>query len=107
MAWKPYQDQENRAYSSILTTLFPEQTRTLPRILVWSIIFLMDLIFCVYGAFSLGLLQFDSYRNRNEFMLGIIPLLVVLLGIFWLQGWLWGLVCKLFAKRKENQDVSL
>ena len=44
MGWNPYQDQKNRAYSSILTTLFPEQTKTIPRILVWGIIFLVDLI---------------------------------------------------------------
>ena len=44
MGWNPYQDQKNRAYSSILTTLFPEQTKTIPRIIVWSFIFLADLI---------------------------------------------------------------
>ena len=61
MAWKPYQDQENRAYSSILTQLFPEQTKTLPRILIWSVIFLLDLSLCVFGAFHFGLLHLDSY----------------------------------------------
>ena len=43
MAWNPYTDQQNRGYAHILTTLFPEQTKTLPRILIWSLIFLMDL----------------------------------------------------------------
>lgn len=43
MKWNTYQDMENRAYSSILTTLFPEHTKTLPRILVWSVLFLIDL----------------------------------------------------------------
>ena len=43
MGWNPYQDQKNRAYSSILTTLFPEQTKTIPRLIVWSFIFLADL----------------------------------------------------------------
>lgn len=44
---KLYQDQENRAYSHILTTLFPEQTKTLPRVLAWSVIFMIDLVLTV------------------------------------------------------------
>ena len=54
MAWNPYSDQKNRAYSGILTSLFPEQTRTLPRILVWSLVFLVDLILGIGGAAYFG-----------------------------------------------------
>lgn len=87
MAWKPYQDQENRAYSGILTALFPEQTKTLPRILVWSVIFLIDVIVVVFTAFRLGLL----------FKIHSLFLAAALLGLFWLQGYLWGI----FRKLKE------
>ena len=87
MAWKPYQDQENRAYSGILTTLFPEQTKTLPRILLWSVIFLIDVIVVVFTAFRLGLL----------FKIHSLFLAAALLGLFWLQGYLWGI----FRKLKE------
>lgn len=107
MVWKPYQDQQNRAYSSILTTLFPEQTKTLPRILVWSVIFLLDLSLCVFGAFHFGLLQFGNYRNTTEATLGVLPLLAAVLGIFWLQGVLWGWITSFFKKRKEDRGVSL
>ena len=107
MAWKPYQDQQNRAYSSILTTLFPEQTKTLPRILVWSVIFLLDLTLCLFGALHFGLLQLDSYRNTNQMALGTLPLLAAVVGIFWLQGVIWGWITKFFKKRKENRNVSL
>ena len=55
MVWNPYSDQKNRAYTGILTSLFPEQTKTLPRILVWSIIFLADLILGIGGAVYFGL----------------------------------------------------
>ena len=51
-----HKDYEIRAYSSILKSLFPEQTKTIPRIIVWSIIFLLDLSISVLSAFYLGLL---------------------------------------------------
>ena len=69
MAYNPYSDQKNRAYQSILTTLFPEQTKTLPRIILWSIVFLADLVLGIGGAAYYGLLQFDRYRTSNELML--------------------------------------
>lgn len=77
MKWNTYQDMENRAYSHILTTLFPEQTKTLPRILIWSVIFLIDLIVVVFGGQYLGLMAT---------WLGQAAMLVALFGGFWLQG---------------------
>lgn len=86
MKWNPYQDMENRAYSSILTTLFPEQTRTVPRILVWSVIFLIDLILVVAGASHFGFL--------GSKISGLLTFAAVI-GLFWLQGYLWGISRKL------------
>lgn len=88
MAWNPYTDQKNRAFSSILTTLFPEQTKTLPRILVWSFIFLLDLTLGVVAAFHYGL--------HDTFLL-----LAGIIGVFWLQGVIWYSIKKLFKRRKE------
>ena len=107
MEWKPYQDQENRAYSSILTTLFPEQAKTLPQILVWSVIFLIDLILVIGGSAYLGILQFDHYRNVNAIQLGGLCLFAAVVGIFWLQGVLWGWVCRQIQKRKDEKNVPL
>lgn len=101
MTWKPYQDQENRAYSHILTTLFPEQTKTLPRILVWSVIFLLDLTILAAGAFSTGV-----FPSQGGIFAGIL-FFGVLIGLFWLQGVLWGWACRLWRRRKENRNVSL
>lgn len=81
-----YQDQENRAYSGLLTALFPEQTKTLPRILLWSVIFLIDLILTVAAFFHYGLLV-----GKYSYLL----LLAAVFGIFWLQGYLWGIFLKL------------
>ena len=101
MAWNPYTDQKNRAYQSILTTLFPEQTKTIPRIILWSIIFMADLILGMGGAAYYGLLQFDRYRTSNELMLvgGLIFLVIV--GIFWLQGFVWYKIVNYFKKRNR------
>lgn len=87
MKWNIYQDKENSAYSSILTTLFPEQTKTIPRILVWSLIFLADLILVAVGAYRFDLLDSGSHA---------LLLLAVLLGIFWIQGQIWQTCLKLF-----------
>ena len=95
MAWNPYQDQKNRAYSNIVTSLFPEQTKTIPRIIVWSIIFLADLIAVAGGAFYLGLL--DNFSKFTVFIL-----FAVCVALFWLQGVIWGAVVKLFTKKEET-----
>lgn len=101
MAWNPYTDQKNRAYQSILTTLFPEQTKTIPRIILWSIIFLVDLILGIGGAAYLGLLQFDRFRTTNEMMLVGSLIVLVIVGIFWLQGFVWYAIVNFFKKRKQ------
>ena len=101
MAPNPYSDQKNRAYQNILTTLFPEQTKTLPRIIVWSIIFLTDLILGIGGAAYYGLLQFDRFRTSNELMLAGGLLVLVIVGVFWVQGYVWYALVKFFKKRKQ------
>ena len=101
MAWNTHTDVKNRAYSSILTTLFPEQTKTIPRIIVWSIIFLLDLVLVVFGAFHFGLLQFGNYTSMRQMTLPGLLLLAVLFGIFWLQGFLWFGIVKFFKKRND------
>ena len=95
MGWNPYTDQKNRAYSSILTTLFPEQTKTVPRIIVWSIIFLLDLILGVVGAAHFGLLQTDNPKIAAGLLIAVI------VGIFWLQGVIWYAIVNFFRNRNR------
>ena len=95
MGYHPYQDQKNRAYSSILTTLFPEQTKSVPRIIVWSVIFLTDLCVIIGGCYKLELLQEFS-------RLGIILMIGSCIALFWLQGVIWVWIRKLFPKKEEN-----
>ena len=93
MAWNPYQDQKNRAFSNILTSLFPEQTKTLPRILAWSLIFLADLILMAGGAYCLGLLE--DFSRVASILMG-----VTCIGAFWLQGKIWGVIIKRTAEKE-------
>ena len=83
-----FSDWENRGAVELLRSFFPEQTKSLPRIIIWGIIFLIDLILVVYGAFSLGFLP------AGKLVTALIILFVVF--IFWLQGYLWGIFMKLF-----------
>lgn len=99
MAWNPYTDRQNRGYAHIMTTLFPEQTKSLPRIIIWSLIFLADLIIGVVLAVHFGLYQFDSYSNQTAMLLGAILPILGIIGIFWLQGVIWGAIMKLFRKK--------
>ena len=92
MKWNTYQDMENRAYSHILTTLFPEQTKTFPRIIVWSLIFLLDLTLGVAGAAHFGILQSGNPK------VAALLLICAIVGIFWLQGVIWYTIVKLFRK---------
>ena len=101
MAPNPYSDQKNRAYQNILTTLFPEQTKTVPRIILWSIIFLADLILGIGGAAYCGLLQFDRFRTSNELMLAAGLLVLVIVGIFRLQGYVWYKIVNYFQNRNQ------
>ena len=95
MAWNPYEDQKNRAYSNILTSLFPEQTKTVPRIIVWSVIFLADLIAVIGGTYFLGFLD-----NASKITAGWM--VVICIGLFWLEGKIWYGIPKLFARKEET-----
>ena len=101
MSWNPHTDQKNRAYSSILTTLFPEQTKTISRIIAWSIIFMVDLILGIGGAAYFGLLQFGNYSSTNSMMLSAGLLIVAIVAVFWLQGKIWYAIVNAIKKSKE------
>lgn len=90
--WNTHQDMENRAYSHILTTLFPEQTRTLPRLIAWGVIFLVNLVVCVFGASEGGLL---------ETRWGQVLTVVAIFGGFWLMGKIWYGIVNALRKRNE------
>ena len=96
MGWNPYADHKNRAYSGILSSLFPEQTKTIPRIIAWSVIFLLDLIGIIGGAFYLGPLP-----GGRDYKVTAALLLVITVGIFGLQGKIWYGIADYLQKRNK------
>ena len=98
MQWNPYTDCKNRGFSHILTTLFPEQTKNLPRILLWGLIFLIDLTLAAFAVYRLGLLE--QCRDQNGMVLACGLLFLAVVGVFWLQGWIWGALMGLFRRIK-------
>lgn len=94
MGWNPYTDQKNRAYASLLTSLFPEQTKTIPRIIVWSLIFMLDLILGVVIGVHFRWLQSGS-------KLVTALLIAAIVGIFWLQGAVWYGIVKFVRERNR------
>ena len=91
MAKEQHDPHLNRLYARILTQLFPEQTKSIPRMIVWSIIFIMYLTACIFGANYLGLLNSQ---------LGVIATIVIVIGGYWLMGKIWYTVVKCFRKRE-------
>ena len=87
MAWNPYTDYKIRGFNHILTTLFPEQTKTLPRILVWSVIFLIELTAFIFGITYCGLLDWCKDQNTRLLVSGFF--MVAFLAVFRLQGVTW------------------
>ena len=94
MGWNPYTDQKNRAYASLLTSLFPEQTKTIPRIIVWSLIFMLDLILGVVVG-----VQFQWLQSGSKLVTAL--LIAAIVGIFWLQGAVWYGIAKFFRERNR------
>ena len=90
MAFRPYRDQEIRGYSSLLRSFFPEQFKTVPRTIVWSIIFFLDLTVVVLAGYYWGLLSSGNTK------LNLFLCLAAVFGLFWLQGFVWYKFVKLF-----------
>lgn len=93
-----YIDYKNRGNIRILTALFPEQTKTIPRTIVWGIIFLLELILGVLCAAYFGLLP------GSKLVTALI--IAAIVGVFWLQGVIWYAFAKLFRKRKTSPNAN-
>ena len=91
MAW--HKDKQIKADIGIFRAIFPEQTKTPARIVIWSIILLADLIGCVYGAFYFGVL---SAEHLSKGMIAVV--LIVAVALVWLQGFVFGAITRLVKK---------
>lgn len=85
-----YQDKKNQAYSNVFKSIFPEQTKTVPRIIIWSVIFLVDLIAVCVLAVRWGIFEIMDMKTA--------PLVIgaVAIFLFWLEGFVFYSIAKLF-----------
>lgn len=77
-----------------LSGMLPEHTKTIPRIIIWSIIFIADLILAAAAAFRLGLLLPESSSLEELLYLGF--LFAVAGALFWVESFLWNVFRRLF-----------
>ena len=71
-------------------SIFPEHTKTVPRIIVWSIILLADLVCVTVLAFHWGILDAMSPK--------LAPVLIVagMLLLFWVESTIWKAFLRIF-----------
>ena len=81
------QDKLIQSDIGIFRTLFPEQTRSVYSIIVWSIVLLLDIIVLAGIAVSQG---WTGVFSKT----GILLLLAAAILLFWLEGVLWSAVRK-------------
>ena len=93
MRGEHYTVHRNRGYFQFLSAIFPEQTKSTVSIIVWSIIFLLEMTIGVLAAFHFGFLSGDTI-NKSKIIILIGGIIVV----FWVQGFLWGLLMKALKK---------
>ena len=91
MAWN--KDRQIKADVSVFRSIFPEQTKTPIHIVIWSIILLADIMFCVLGALFLGIINLENFSKWT-----IALVLVTSVALFWLQGIIFGAIAKLFKR---------
>ncbi len=84
----------------VLRELFPEQTRTIPRILLWTLLFLADTGLVFWAAIALGLpLTELSYQLRSTV---ILLLLAAAFLLFSLEVSVYNRIVAAVRKKKEK-----
>ena len=91
MSWQ--RDREIQSDVNLFKSIFPEQTKSTTSIVVWSIIFLVDLILCVAGAFYFDMINIETFSKWT-----IIMVMGSVVIIFWIEGMLWRTITKFLNK---------
>ena len=77
----------------IFRSIFPEQTKTPVRIVLWSIVLFADVILCICCAVYFGIITPDSFSTWM-----MIPIVVAVIALFWIQCALYGVITKRFKR---------
>ena len=84
----------------LLRQTFPEQTKTVPRIILWTVVFLLDAGLVIWAAVALGLISLASAYRVQTLIVGLI--VAVALGLFSLEVWVYNRIVRAVRKRKES-----
>ena len=76
-----------------LRAMFPEQTKNIPTLLIWTVVYLLDAAFVFWLWFKLG---FGFGGSHDAQMVWISVLLIVALGIFRVQTRVYNKIVSLF-----------
>lgn len=88
-------DEQLRGNASLLRQLFPEHTKTVPRIIAWSVILLLDLLLGAVVVWKLGI-DLPELHRKMELLLQGAVLLGVSAGAFLAESLLWRTILRLF-----------
>ena len=82
-----------------LRECFPEQTKSVKSILVWSVVFLADVTLVFWAAIALGL-KLMSLQYQLISVVGML-LLVAALALFWVETEIYNRILARYRKTRE------
>ena len=82
-----------------LRECFPEQTKSVKSILVWSVVFLADVALVFWAAIALGL-ELMSLQYQLISVVGML-LLVAALALFWVETEIYNRILTRYRKTRE------
>lgn len=71
-----------------LGEMFPNQFRTIPSVIIWTLVFILDVINVFWAAHLLGFPVLNAVNNR----LTLIIYLIIAFGLFCLESFLYNLI---------------
>ena len=75
-------------------SIFPEHTKTPLRVVIWSILILIDLVIGGFVAFSCGFA--DNGYTKTDTTLFVIVLAAVAIGLFTVETVIWKAILRIF-----------
>ncbi len=87
----------------LLRQTFPEQTKTVPRIILWTLVFLLDAGLVIWAAVALGLISGAIAYRTQSLIVGLI--LAVSLGLFSLEVWVYNRIARAIRRKKVEPQL--
>ena len=76
---------------------FPEQTRSVPSIIVWTVVYILDVILVFWVAAKLGISILELHHQLQTVIAGLY--LVIALVLFWLETAVYNRIAATLRKR--------